>query len=95
MSNTIQFLELLGSKPALSPADYAATIAALDFDIAHQQVLLQKDPQALNDLLGGRMVMAMFVATPDGDDEPQESPDQSDDDGAGDDGASEPDEKSK
>lgn len=90
MSNTIQFLESLGSKPALSPADYAATIAALDFDIAHQQVLLQKDPQALNDLLGGRTVMAMHIATPDNDDEQQESPDHTDDDDAETENAPEP-----
>lgn len=75
MSNAIQFLETLGSKPMLSPADYAATVAALDLDAAQQQALLQRDHEVLNDLLGGRTLMAMFIATPDGGEEPQESPD--------------------
>lgn len=95
MSNVIQFLETLGSKPALSSADYAATVVALDVDAAQRQTLLRRDPEVLNDLLGGRALMAMFVATPDGGEEPQESPDQTGDDDAATEDAPEPTEEPK
>ena len=82
MSNAIQFLETLGSNPALSPAEYAATVTALDFDPDLQLAMLQLDASTLNGLLGGRALMAMYVATPDGGEEPEERPDHTDDDDA-------------
>ena len=82
MSNVIRFLETLGSKPALTPAEYAATVAALDIDAAQQLAMLQRDPGTLNGLLGGRALMAMYIATPDGGEEPEERPDHTDDDDA-------------
>lgn len=81
MSNVIRFLETLGSQPALSPAGYAASVAALDCDTEQQLAMLQRDGGTLNGLLGGHPLMAMFVATPDGGEEPQDSPDHTDDDG--------------
>lgn len=60
MSNVIQFLEAMGSNPAmtrLSARDYAATVAALDVDAEQRQALVDRDPAALNNLLGGRATM--------------------------------------
>lgn len=65
MSNAIQFLEAMGSKPVLSAVEYTATIAALDVDGAQRQALLDRDQAALNDLLGGRAMMRCYIATPD------------------------------
>lgn len=94
MSNAIHFLETLGSKPTLSPADYAATVAALNVDAAQQQALLCRDPEVLNGLLGGRLLMAMHIVTPDGGEEPQENPDHTgDEDGEETEDAPEPTEK--
>jgi len=69
MSNVIQFLETLGSKPMLSPADYAATVAVLELDTEQQEALLDRDHARLNDLLGGRekLLCSVFPATPDDD----------------------------
>ena len=94
MSDVIQFLENLGSQPQFSPADYAATVAALHLDVAQREALLQQDPEVLRDLLGGRRLMAIWVATPDGGEEPQESPDLPDDDeGVEPEGTPQPDEE--
>ena len=76
MSNVIQFLETMGRQPALSPADYAATVAALDFEPAQQQALLASDVSALNSLLEGRSKMFFMVATPER--APSDAPDQDD-----------------
>ena len=65
MSNVIQFLESLGSRPAPSPAEYAATVAALDVAPAARKALTERDHAALNDLLDGRATMFCFVAMPD------------------------------
>lgn len=95
MSNAIQFLDTLGSQPALSPADYAATVAAIQMDSAQREALLQRDLDKLHDLLGARGSMAVWVATPDGGEEPQKSPDQPDDDGVVPEDAPYPDEEPK
>lgn len=63
MSNVIQFLEAMGSRP-LSAADYAATVAALEVENPERQALLGRDHQALADLLGGRPKMYFMIATP-------------------------------
>lgn len=78
MSNVIQFLEALGSNPALtrlSAADYEAVVASLDADGAQQQALLHRDQVAINGLLGGRaerMMLAQYA--------PEEQPFRKDDD---------------
>lgn len=78
MLNAINFLEALGSSPALarlSAADYESVIASLDADGAQQQALLDRDPAALNGLLGGRaerMMLSQYA--------PEEQPFKKDDD---------------
>jgi len=64
MSNVIQFLEAMGQRPAMSPADYAATVAALDVDDAQREALLEGDQAGLNQLLDGRMKMVFAVFAP-------------------------------
>ena len=57
MSNVIRFLESMGSNPSLahlSPAEYAASVAALEVDDAQGRALLDRDAVTLNALLGGR-----------------------------------------
>lgn len=71
MSNAINFLEVLGSNPALtrlSAAQYAATVALLDIDSAQRQALLNRDHAALNGLLGGRAKKMMLTVFPADDD---------------------------
>lgn len=63
MLNTIRFLESMGAN-GVSPADYAATVAALDVDQAEKVALLQRDDAALSDLLGGRQKMFFAVLAP-------------------------------
>lgn len=78
MSNVIQFLEALGSNPALtrlSVADYEAVVASLDAEGAQRQALLDRDQVALNGLLGGRaerMMLSQYA--------PEEQPFKKDDD---------------
>lgn len=77
MSNAVQFLESLGSNPALtrlSAAEYAATVAALNVDDAQRQALLDRDIDALNGLLGGRVQMLCLIMNP------EEQPVRKDDD---------------
>lgn len=68
MSNVIQFLETLGSNPALSrlsAAEYAANVATLDADAKQRQALLVRDHATLSDLVGGRQRMFCSVYAPD------------------------------
>lgn len=65
MSNVIRFLETMGSKPAVSAADYAATVTALDFDSAERQALLSRERAQLDDLLGGRTQMRCLIFSDD------------------------------
>ncbi len=72
MSSVITFLEQLGQDPRLagrSPDAYAAAVDALGLDNAPRQALLDRDADALNDLLGGRMKMMCFLFPADGDDQ--------------------------
>jgi hypothetical protein len=66
MSNIIRFLETMGSKP-VSPADYAATVAALEVGAPQRKALLDRDQDALNELLDGRRQLrcAIFAADED------------------------------
>lgn len=66
MSNIIRFLETMGSKP-ISPADYAATVAALEVGAPQRKALLDRDQHALNELLDGRRQLkcAIFAADED------------------------------
>ncbi len=79
MSNVIRFLESLGAQPALSPMEYAATVAVLGVDGEQKQALLDRNQTTLNDLVGGRPTMLCFIATPD--DQQQDMPDDQDGDG--------------
>jgi len=63
MFNTIRFLETVGAN-GVSPADYAATVAALDVGQSEKKALLQRDYAALNELLGGRQKMFFAVLAP-------------------------------
>lgn len=74
MSNVIQFLESAGRNAMLSPADYAAAVAALDVDDVQRQALLDRDHAGLNRLLDGRMKMIFMVSAP-REDEPEFFPD--------------------
>lgn len=66
MSNIIRFLETMGSKP-ISPADYAATVAALEVGAPQRKALLDRDQDALSELLDGRRQLkcAIFAADED------------------------------
>jgi hypothetical protein len=66
MSNVIQFLEALGSKP-MSPADYAASVNALEADTAQKGALLRHDGHALNGLLDARASVYCAVFAEDAD----------------------------
>lgn len=62
MSNVIQFLAEMGSRTGkLSTAEYAATVTSLGFDNAYERALIDRDPAALNELLGGRESMRCIV----------------------------------
>lgn len=78
MSNVIQFLEAMGSRP-LNAGEYAAAVAASNFDTQERRALLNRDGALLGSLLGGRSKMYFMVATPERDvpefpGEPQEEP---------------------
>lgn len=64
MSNMVQFLETLGSNPALtmlSASEFEAIVAKLDVDDSQRQALLARDGAALNDMLGGRERMLCVI----------------------------------
>lgn len=64
MSNMVQFLETLGSNPALtklSASEFEAIVATLDVADAQRQALLTRDDAALNDMLGGRERMLCVI----------------------------------
>ncbi|WP_159015673.1 hypothetical protein [Cognatiluteimonas profundi] len=63
MSAAIRFLETVGSN-ALSAANYEGAVAGLEVDELHRKALLQRNPAALNDILGGRPTMFFGVLAP-------------------------------
>lgn len=84
MSNAIQFLEDLGRSATWGkcPAEaHEDAIDSLQIDENQKRMLLERDHHALNRVLGGRAMMAMHVATPDGEEAPQEEPFRHDDEG--------------
>lgn len=81
MSNVIQFLESMGKDAALSnmsPEEFTTAVKTLCVDDVAQQALLNRDHNALNDFLGGRMKMMMALV-------PAEDDDQGEGDGKDDD----------
>lgn len=66
MSNIIRFLETMGSRP-IPAADYAAMVAALEVGAPQREALLDRDHDALNELLDGRRQLkcAIFAADED------------------------------
>ncbi|HVR81747.1 MAG TPA: hypothetical protein VHF02_06670 [Luteimonas sp.] len=82
MSNVIQFLEAVGSKP-LSPGEYAASVAELEVNDAQRQALFNRDHVTLNSLLDGRDIMHCMVATPDNEEAPVVPDDDSEDEEEG------------
>jgi hypothetical protein len=66
MSNIIRFLETMGSRP-IPTADYAAMVAALEVGAPQRKALLDRDQDALNELLDGRRQLkcAIFAADED------------------------------
>jgi hypothetical protein len=66
MSNIIRFLEAIGTKQ-LSPAEYAASVRALDVEAAHKSALLDRDQDALNELLDGRRELRCSIFAEDED----------------------------
>ncbi|MGH8108279.1 MAG: hypothetical protein ACREO1_06125 [Arenimonas sp.] len=81
MSNVIQFLESMGKDATLgnmSPEEYTATVKALGVDDVAMHALLNRDKNALNGFLGGRLKMMMALVPAEDDD--QGGGDQKDDD---------------
>jgi len=72
MSNVVQFLEALATSPKpLSPDEFAAAIERTELDPSAQKALLERNADALNKALGGRLKM-MCMVVPAENDEPQE-----------------------
>jgi hypothetical protein len=66
MSKIAQFLESLGASPnQLSGTNYASSVESAGLGVASRDVLLVRDHDGLNGLLGGRAAMRRFVAVPD------------------------------
>ena len=62
----VQFLETLGaSSNALSAANYAHAVEALELDEASRDALLARDAVAVSRALGARADMRCFVLIPD------------------------------
>ena len=62
MSHVIQFLAAMGrNTDKLSAVEYAATVSRLGLDHPCEQALIDRDPAALNELLGGRDNMRCIV----------------------------------
>ena len=64
MSNVIEFLESMGKDAALagmSTEEYSTAVKALGVDDVAKYALLNRDHEALNGLLGGRMKMMMAL----------------------------------
>jgi hypothetical protein len=88
MSNAIQFLESLGTRPIFASIDndaYLSEVASIPVDPVQRQALLARDHLALSEQLGGRAQMMMQIWAPDespqdDDQEPAEQPDDAPDD---------------
>lgn len=83
MSNLMAFLESLGNNAAHAGLDgeaYAAAVDALGLDDAPRRALLDRDAQALNGLLGGRLQMMCILFPADGDDNKKDDEQENDGD---------------
>lgn len=81
MSNVIQFLESMGKDANLgdmTPEDYTAAVKALGIDDSARHALLNRDHEALNQFLGGRMKMMMALVPAENDDEGEDKKDDKD-----------------
>ncbi|WP_159015672.1 hypothetical protein [Cognatiluteimonas profundi] len=65
MSTVIRFLEAVGSRPSLSAAEYAASVASISACADERQALARRDHFALNELLGGRKQVMFAVLAED------------------------------
>lgn len=65
MSQVMQFLEALGGGRGPAPAEFAASVARLDAPADLKQALLDRNREALRDLLDGRARMMCMIFTPD------------------------------
>ena len=62
----VQFLETLGASPnTMSAANYVSAVEALNLDATARDVLLARNADGINRLLGGRAAMRCFVVVPD------------------------------
>lgn len=62
----VQFLETLGaSSNQMSGANYVHAVESAGLDAASREVLLARDAEGINRLLGGRTAMRCLVVTPD------------------------------
>jgi len=66
MPNVIRFLESVGRQPAMSAAEYNASVKSLDAG-ALRHALLARDQAALNELLGGRRKLLFAILAADED----------------------------
>lgn len=77
MSNVVQFLEALARNPTpMSAAEFSATVTGADLKLAEQQALLERDPETLNRLLGGRAKMMCAIVPAENDDPPEQEEEQ-------------------
>lgn len=84
MSNAIQFLEALGTGPALatgSLAGYEEAVLGLQLEDRQRAALLARDPIALGKALSVRTHMICAICTPDDDSQHEAVPDDNDKDG--------------
>jgi hypothetical protein len=84
MSNAIQFLEILGSSPALiqgAAEAYDDVVSSLQIDTAQRLALLDRDVIKLTGLLNTSGSMFCLVATPNDDEQEADMPDDQDGDG--------------
>ncbi|WP_457096952.1 hypothetical protein [Lysobacter sp. P5_B9] len=76
MSNVVQFLENLARNPKqLSAEDFAAAVAKAGVDSAAYKALMERNAEALNQALGGRLAM-MCMIVPAENEEPKEGDEQ-------------------
>lgn len=77
MSNVVQFLESLArhTRP-LSAEGFATAVADAGLEPAERQAVMACDPNAINQLLGGRMAMMCLIAPAENDEPQQEQEDE-------------------
>jgi hypothetical protein len=84
MSEVIRLLETMGRNPAVSAAEYAASVALLELEPSQRQPFLDRDPVSLGDLVGARVQMMCLILPAEdepsqgdeGEEAPEKAPDQ-------------------